>query len=193
MEINRKIFNKKRIIFIDRDGVINVKLGKGEYVTKWNEFEFINETLTAMIELSRESFSFIIITNQAGIARNKLTLDDLNQIHNEMKNILQKNKINILDIFYCPHHWDDKCICRKPKPGLFYQASSKYNIQLDKTLYIGDALSDCIASYNASCKSIYIGDKIDLENINIKYKPIHVTNNLLNSMKFIQNYYKSSF
>ena len=95
-----------------------------------------------------------------------------------MRKVLKKNRINILDSFYCMHHWNKNCECRKPQPGLFYKASDKWNLNLKKTLYLGDDERDCIASFNANCRSVYIGQKKDIKNLNKKYKPLYVSKNI---------------
>ena len=64
-------------------------------------------------------------------------------------------KINILDLFFCPHHWDENCGCRKPNAGMFFDASRKYTINLSKSIYIGDDIRDMEATENANCKGVF--------------------------------------
>ena len=146
-----------KLIVLDRDGVINQKAQKGEYISSWNKFEWISETRIAMKLLAQEGFKFIIISNQAGIARGMINLKELEKIHNNMKEELQNDNIEILDIYICPHHWDEKCYCRKPNPGMLFQASQDHLLRLDKTLFIGDDPRDCQAAEKAGCNSIFIG------------------------------------
>ena len=160
-----KYLEDKKIVIVDRDGVINKRAVKGEYVKNWNDFEFIEDTLEAMTKLSREGFSFIIITNQAGIGRKFMTRSDLNVIHRNMKREMSNRGIKILKIYICPHHWEDNCDCRKPKPGMLFQASKDWALRLDKTIFVGDDPRDCTAAYKANCKSAFIGKEIDLEKL----------------------------
>ena len=155
----------KKIILIDRDGVINKKASRGEYISKWEDFIWIQETRVAMKLMANEGFKFIIISNQAGIARGIISFTELEKIHNNMKNELQNDDIEILDIYICPHHWNEECFCRKPKPGMFLQASKDHLFRLDKTLYIGDDPRDVEAALNAGTDYILISEeKTNIDN-----------------------------
>ena len=121
----------KKIILIDRDGVINKKASQGQYISKWEDFEWIKETRINMRALAKNGFKFIVITNQAGLARGMIDPEKLKVIHNNMKSELSDDGIEILDIYVCPHHWDDRCSCRKPNPGMFFQASQDYLFKLN--------------------------------------------------------------
>jgi len=152
--ITEKYLKPKKIILLDRDGVINYKAPKGTYINKWSNFRFIKKILNLLLKLSKEGYKFIIITNQAGIGRNITMKKDLKIIHKNMIKILLNKGIKILKIYTCMHHWKDNCDCRKPKPALFYKASKDFNIRLDKTIYIGDDDRDMIAAENAGCTGI---------------------------------------
>ena len=155
----------KKIILIDRDGVINKKVSRGEYISKWEDFIWIKETRIAMKLMANEGFKFIIISNQAGIARGIISFTELEKIHNNMKNELQNDDIEILDIYICPHHWNEECLCRKPKPGMLLQASKDHLFRLDKTLYIGDDPRDVEAALNAGTDYILISEeKTNIDN-----------------------------
>jgi len=157
----------KKIILIDRDGVINKKASRGEYISKWEDFIWIKETRIAMKLMANEGFKFIIISNQAGIARGIISFTELEKIHNNMKNELQNDDIEILDIYICPHHWNEECLCRKPKPGMLLQASKDHLFRLDKTLYIGDDPRDVEAALNAGTDYILISEeKTNIDNHN---------------------------
>ena len=184
-----KYLMEKKIIFIDRDGVINHKASKGKYITNWKDFKIISDTFDVMKTLSEKGFKFIIITNQAGIARNKIEPNELSRIHRNLINECQKSEIEILKIYVCPHHWDDDCDCRKPKPGMFYSASKKFDIRLDKTLFIGDDLRDCEAAYNAGTKSLFIGDDSELLSLPAKKQPIFSSTQLSSILPNIFKYF----
>ena len=156
LELMRKYLKPKKYILIDRDGIINVKAPQGEYITIWEEFEWIEDTVQAMKKLAQQGHSFIVITNQAGIARNMVSEKELTRMHQLMISELKVKGIKILDIYVCPHHWDDDCECRKPKAGLFYRIAKEHFLRMDKTLYIGDDIRDCEAAYNAECGSVLI-------------------------------------
>jgi histidinol-phosphate phosphatase family protein len=166
LELMRKYLTPKKIILIDRDGVINRKAPKGEYVGKWEEFEWIDDTVQSMKQLAMQGFSFIVITNQAGVARGMICEKDLTQMHKFMISELESECIKVDDIYVCPHHWNENCGCRKPEAGLFFQISKQHMLRMDKTLYIGDDIRDVEAAYNAGCGSILLSSKDDVSIVN---------------------------
>jgi len=137
---------KKNIIFFDRDGVINKDT---RYTHKIKDFIFIDGIFELMQNI-QDRFEFIIITNQSGINRKYYTIDDFKILSEWMiKQFSQKN-IQILDIFFCPHKPCDNCECRKPKIGMIKQACAKYPINLQKSWFIGDNISDMQCATNAN-------------------------------------------
>jgi D,D-heptose 1,7-bisphosphate phosphatase len=142
----------KKIAFLDRDGVINKSAPEHEYITKVEDFVFNPEIFDVLTALKKEGFEFIVVTNQRGVARGKLSVADLDKIHLYMKRELQKHNIEILDIFYCPHA-SDTCDCRKPKDGLFRQAETRYLIDKDRSIVIGDRASDIEAGKTFGLKT----------------------------------------
>jgi histidinol-phosphate phosphatase family protein len=186
-----KYLNPEKVIFIDRDGVINHKANRGEYISKWEDFEFIKDTLDAMKYLAQKGFEFIILTNQAGIARGMVEWQDLDFIHKKMKYELGHEGITILDIYICPHHWDDDCLCRKPKPGMLYEASKKYLLRLDQTLFIGDDSRDCQTAEKAGSNSIFIGELDELKHLTKQEQPIFASLTLTESIDTILKYYET--
>ena len=107
------------------------------------------------------NFEFILISNQAGIGRNILTRKQVDIINSKLQSFLLKEGVNILDWYICPHHWEDNCECRKPKPGLLFKASDDYNLCLANTLFIGDDVRDVYAANYAGAKSAIIGPDFD--------------------------------
>jgi histidinol-phosphate phosphatase family protein len=179
----------KKILLIDRDGVINQKAKQGEYITDWGEFEWIIDTRNAMKLLAENGFQFIVVSNQAGIARGMFNLYDLERIHRKMKDELKRDGIKIIDIYVCPHHWDEKCYCRKPNPGMLFQASQDHLLRLDKTLFIGDDPRDCQAAEKAGCNSIFIGKAAELKKLSKNEQPISHSLLLTDCITNISGYY----
>ena len=153
----------KRILLIDRDGTISCRPPRGEYVTQWQDFHWIEETVAAMRQLSAAGFRFIVLSNQAGIARGMVEAEAVESINRRMVQELQARGIDVLDVYVCPHHWEDGCFCRKPAPGLFFRASCEHLLRMDRTIYIGDDPRDCLAAYNAECLSILIGPERNID------------------------------
>ena len=171
--------NKKRAIFLDRDGVINIEV---EYLSDPKNFEFIEGSVEALRILKQKGFILIIITNQAGIARGYYTKEALNEIHKKMNRLLKEQDVVLDDIFYCPHHPDftGACDCRKPKPGMILKAKEKYNIDLQNSYMVGDTLRDIESGLAANCKTVLVltgyGEK-ERKNISI-FKPDMIFKNL---------------
>ena len=136
----------RRAIFLDRDGVINEDLG---YVGKREDFHFLPGVFEALQYFQKLGFLLIIVTNQSGIARGYYTVQDFLSLSEWMKEELRKRDITITDIFYCPHHPEDGCECRKPKPGMILEAAKRYDIDLSASWMIGDKPSDIEAAKNA--------------------------------------------
>jgi len=179
----------KKIILIDRDGVINKKSFKGEYVTNWSSFQWIPETRIAMRLLAEAGFKFVVITNQAGVARRMINPADLAIIHQNMKDELLNDGVEVLDVYLCPHHWDENCDCRKPKPGMFYQVSKDWMLRIDKTIFIGDDPRDCQAAFNAGCKSVFIGNALELKKLSVREMPDFKFANLLDGVPTLIEYF----
>lgn len=179
----------KKVLLIDRDGTINKKAPKGEYIATWDDFEFVPETYNAMKLLAEEGFQYIIITNQAGIARGKMTAADLESMHQKMLEKFAGDKIDILKIYYSPHHWEENSFMRKPQPGMFFLASKEFNLRLDKIIYIGDDSRDCQGGFNAGCASILLGGPEEIESLSREEMPLGVFPTMLDSMDLIKNFY----
>lgn len=151
----------KRIVLLDRDGTINERPPVGEYVTNWDRFHWIEETIDGLGRLAAKGFRFIVLSNQAGIARGMLDRASVDEINRRMVHELGSRGIEVLDVYVCPHHWDDKCECRKPEAGMFFTASRDHLLRMDRTVYIGDDPRDSRAAYNAECLSVLIGPERD--------------------------------
>lgn len=147
----------KRIVLIDRDGTINQRPPRGEYVTQWQDFHWNDDTVESMRKLAAAGFSFIVLSNQAGIARGMVSQAAVDQINRQMVQELETRGVRVHDVYVCPHHWDDGCECRKPKAGMFFRAAREHLLRMDRAAYIGDDPRDCLAAYNAECPSIIIG------------------------------------
>ncbi len=145
--------NKKlKAAFLDRDGVINIDKN---YVYKIEDFEF-KEGIFELLKLLQKKFVLFIVTNQSGIGRGYYSLDDFKKLTQYMLNEFKKRGIEIKEVAFCPHHPDEHCECRKPKPGMILNLAKKYNIDLQNSIMIGDKLSDINAGINAGIKKNYL-------------------------------------
>ncbi|MCL4418671.1 HAD-IIIA family hydrolase [Patescibacteria group bacterium] len=165
-----QFFKKRKIVFLDRDGVINKRPPKAMYITSWDEFKFLPKVKDTFKLLSKKGYEIYIISNQAGIARKLVSKKQVDEIHNKLISELSKIKVKISGIYICPHGWNEECFCRKPSPGLFFKAASENNINLDTTYCIGDDPRDIIAGKAiGSRKTFLVSKKKSLYSIVEKY------------------------
>jgi D-glycero-D-manno-heptose 1,7-bisphosphate phosphatase len=141
-------------IILDRDGVIN--FDSDYYIKSPDEWAPIPGSLEAIAELNRKGYRVLVATNQSGVARKLYNLETLYKIHDKLVSELKKVGGVIEEIFFCPHHPDDSCGCRKPQPGLLQQIQEKYQVNMAETFFIGDSIADIRAAENAGCKPILV-------------------------------------
>ena len=141
---------KKPALFLDRDGVINIDNG---YVINKEEFNFVDGIFDLLKFYQKQGFKIIIITNQSGIGRGYFTEDEFLSLNNWMLRCFEKENIFIHDVYYCSHLPDQKSNDRKPAPGLFIKAIKKHNIDVGKSIMIGDKVSDMHAAYSAGVET----------------------------------------
>lgn len=189
LELVIDYLSPKKIILIDRDGTINIKAPKGEYITSWSDFKWNHESKQAMRLLAQSGFEFIVITNQAGVARGVVNPLELETIHKNMVAELAKEGITVLKVYCCPEHWDQNSFMRKPNPGMFFQAAKEYRLRMDRCLYVGDDERDCIAAANAGCGAIYLSSDGKDPDLAEYPKPYFRSESLLESLEFIEKIY----
>ena len=150
----------KAAVFLDRDGVINVDHG---YVSKIDEFKFIEGSIEAMQILKSKGYLLVVVTNQSGIARGYYSEDDFHKLTEWMDWSLADKGIELDGIYYCPHHVDKgigeykiDCECRKPKTGMLDSAITDLDITASQSLLVGDKLSDIEAGYKAGLQASYL-------------------------------------
>lgn len=162
VKATEKFLTSKKVVFLDRDGVINKKPPKADYVKKWKEFKFLPGAIQAIKLLTDKKYRLFILSNQSGIARKMLTEKNLQIIHKNMIREIKKEGGKIEEIYICPHGWDEGCDCRKPKPGMLLQASREHFIDLRRSLFIGDDERDKQAGDAVDCKTILVNKKNNL-------------------------------
>tara|TARA_B100000212_G_C27234844_1_gene473221 strand:- start:228 stop:767 length:540 start_codon:yes stop_codon:yes gene_type:complete len=157
---------QKKGLFLDRDGVINYDLG---YIDSIKKYFFKKNIFKDLKKFQKKNFFFVMITNQSGIAKKKFSLSKYLIIEKFILNEFNKKGFKI-KIFYCPHHKNAKiskfkknCYYRKPNPGMILKASKLYNINLKKSILIGDKISDIKAGLRAGIKKNYLVKNIKLK------------------------------
>lgn len=142
------------LVILDRDGVINYE--SADFIKSPEEWIPIPGSLEAIAELKSRGHQVVVATNQSGIARGLYSHEVLHQIHAKMLTELKKLHTSLDGIFYCPHHPEEQCSCRKPKPGLYLQIGEKFGNDLSRTLCIGDSLRDIQAAQAIGAKPILV-------------------------------------
>jgi len=143
-----------KAIFLDRDGVLVksfTRKGKAYAPTKLKDFKIYKDSTRCVKKLNSLGFKIFVITNQPDVGKKLISKSTLNKMHNKLK-----KKIEIDKIYTCIHTQDQKCTCRKPKPGMILKAAKVYKINLKKSYMIGDRSSDIICGNKAGCKTIFI-------------------------------------
>jgi D-glycero-D-manno-heptose 1,7-bisphosphate phosphatase len=143
-----------KIILLDRDGVIN--FDSYEYIKSPEEWHAIPGSLEAIAQLNKAGYRVIVVTNQSGVARGYYDLKMLDRIHEKLIRELAFVGGHIEEIFFCPHHPDEHCNCRKPKPGLMHQAQKKYDIDFSSTFFVGDTATDVETALAVGCKPLLV-------------------------------------
>ncbi|MDR3696326.1 HAD family hydrolase [Mucilaginibacter sp.] len=142
-----------KALFLDRDGVVNTDKN---YVHKIKDFDFIDGIFDLCKKYQDDGYLIIIITNQAGIARGYYTEGDFEILTEWMINEFKLHGIKISKVYHCPHYPDitGPCSCRKPNPGMIFQAKEDFNLNLEECTLIGDKESDIQAGRNAGISTL---------------------------------------
>lgn len=177
-----------RVVFLDRDGVIN--RDSPDYIKDWSEFEFLPGSRRAIARLTGSGFTTIIITNQSAVGRGMTTLATLADLHARMCAALSTGGGKIRDIYFCPHHPDQNCRCRKPRPGLILAARDRYDIDLAKACMVGDSAKDIAAARNAGVRLAILvrtgnGAETEKTLAGSRHRPDHVAADLCEAVDWI--------
>src|SRR5260370_29424583 len=129
----------KRAAFLDRDGVINRKPPEGQYVTSWEEMQFLPGVPEAITLLTEAGYAVFVVSNQRCGGKGLLTESELGLIHHRMCQELADSGAVITKVYYCPHEKQPPCNCRKPAPGMLLAAAQSYELDLTSSWMIGDS------------------------------------------------------
>ena len=172
---------KKKALFLDRDGIVNIDYG---HVYKIKDFKFTNFIFDLCKKYQKDNYLIFIITNQAGIGKGLYKEKDFLKLNKYMLDEFNKQGIKINKVYYCPHRPEDNCECRKPKPGMFLEAIKEFNIDPNESVAIGDKMSDLKAAYAAGIKNLYFKyTRYEKEEVDFKY------NYFINKKKCLHIYF----
>lgn len=144
----------KPAVFLDRDGVVN--RDRSGYVKTWEEFEFLPGVLEAFRLLAPSPYRVVVVSNQSAIARGLVSRETVEEIHARMTGTIRQGGGRIDAVFYCPHRPDEDCPCRKPRPGLLFQAARELDIDLPASWLIGDDRRDLESAVAAGVRPILV-------------------------------------
>jgi len=179
--------SKSKIVFIDRDGVINVD-PIGDYVKSWSEFRFEPDAIPSLKALCDSGYKIIVISNQAGIGDGVYPETELWDIHKNMLAELEKNGVHIYASHYCLHGKQAGCPCRKPEIGLFRQAVEDLEYAPEQTFFIGDKATDIEAGKRFGIKTIFVRTghgKTDEVKLNETNRPDHIVETVADAVKVL--------
>jgi D,D-heptose 1,7-bisphosphate phosphatase len=190
-----------KAVFLDRDGTINEEVN---YLSKKEHIKLIPGVREALETFKNLGFLNIIITNQSGIARGFIKLNDLEEIHSELNTMLRIENVNLIDdIFFCPYHVEGvleefrkESEDRKPNTGMIVKAKKKYNLDLSRSFLIGDSFTDMKCAVNSNIKKIlvktgYGKEALEMcrkEGIELEY----VASDILDASVFIKEHVNNS-
>lgn len=143
-----------KLIILDRDGVINED--SDEFIKTPEEWVPIEGSLNAVSRLYRNGYRVVVISNQSGVARGLIDIDQLNRINTKMIQAVQEKGGQIDSILFCPHGPDDGCNCRKPKTGMFEELAERLQIKLNGVIAVGDSERDLVAARAVDAQPVLV-------------------------------------
>jgi D-glycero-D-manno-heptose 1,7-bisphosphate phosphatase len=143
-----------QLIVLDRDGVINVD--SADYIKSADEWQPLPGSIDAIARLCNKGFVVYVATNQAGLAKKKFTAVDLEEMHFKLNRLVEKAGGAIAGIFFCPHHPNEGCECRKPKPGLLKQIRNTHHRPIASMTFVGDSHKDVMAAFAGDCEPVLV-------------------------------------
>jgi len=140
-------------IFLDRDGTLNEDAG---CVKSPEELHILPGVPAALARLKQGGARLIVVTNQSGVGRGLISLQDLESIHAKLRDRLAEEGVVLDAIYFCPHHPNDDCVCRKPKRGMVDRATAELHVDLSRSYLVGDQARDMELAHRAGMKSILV-------------------------------------
>lgn len=162
LPLTERFFARRPWVILDRDGVLNERPAKAEYVRRPEDFRWLPGAREALRRFAEAGWGVVVVTNQAGIERGLLTEADLATVHARMRSEAEAAGGRIEAIYHCPHHWDSGCSCRKPRPGMLFAAQRDLDLDLSRITFVGDDERDEQTARAAGCDSVLVGEQRSL-------------------------------
>jgi D-glycero-D-manno-heptose 1,7-bisphosphate phosphatase len=146
--------HERRAVFLDRDGVLIED--RESYVRSWSDVSIFPEAVEGCHRLAAAGFFLVVVTNQAVVGRGLLTIETVREINQRILDVYYDRGAPIHGAYICPHHPDDGCECRKPKPGMLRAAAMEHKLNLASSFLIGDAVRDLEAARAAGVNGVLV-------------------------------------
>ncbi len=182
-----EIKSKSFAVFLDRDGTICEDFG---YISDPKKVKLIDGSAHGIKLLKKMGYKIIIVTNQSGVGRGYFTLDEMFRVEDRLEELLREEGARIDGFYFCPHHPDENCKCRKPKTFLIEKAKEEHNIDLSHSFFIGDKMTDVLCGKRAGLRSILVLSgfgKKEAKKLIESEKPDFVAKNLLMASFWIRD------
>jgi len=156
----------RKVIFLDRDGIINKEIGR--YVYQKQDFELLEGLGTALTRWKSMGYSFVIVTNQGGISKGLYQHSDVEFIHTYLRKWFKDQELKLLHISYCPHHNAiESCICRKPDSLMLERLIARYRISVSDSFLLGDSPRDIEAARKVGLSAHLVKANSNLNTLNL--------------------------
>lgn len=154
-----------KAIFLDRDGTLNNNRDH-YYIWQREEFRLNPGVIETLAQLRSRGYLLIVVSNQGGISRGEYGLRDVEELHEHLQALLEKEGVRLDEIYYCPHHPGvENCLCRKPQPLMIQKALARFDIDPASSFMIGDAERDVKAGKAAGLQAIQVKPNGDLREV----------------------------
>jgi D-glycero-D-manno-heptose 1,7-bisphosphate phosphatase len=143
----------RRAVFLDRDGTIAEETGYVNHLSRFCVFPFAAE---AIRRLNEAGLPVIVVTNQSGVARGFFPEEMIHRVHERMTQVLAAGGARVDGIYYCPHKAEDRCDCRKPRPGMLERAAREHRLELQSSFMVSDRFADLDMGRAVGCRNILV-------------------------------------
>lgn len=158
LELTEELLRCQKVVFLDRDGILNERPAQGTYITAPEQLQIISRNVETLAAFERQGIRFIVISNQAGVGRGVMTMEQVNAVNDALQRELSKYGVTLERIYTCAHGWDEGCMCRKPQPGMLHAAADDLGIFLPRVIFVGDDTRDVEAGNAAGAQTIFISE-----------------------------------
>lgn len=145
--------NKKRAVFLDRDGVV---IKEVNYLSRPDQLKLLPGSARAIAGLRKAGYTVVVITNQSGVARGFLTLKTLREVHRLLAEKLKQRGARLDALYFCPHLPGQGCSCRKPRLGMLRKAQRRFQIDFSASYFVGDTTTDALTAKRAGCTAVLV-------------------------------------